>query len=130
MARGLPLLGTDTDCAHQHLPTAPRFHRPSASVGPSFCWSQGRGRACRRQVAIPSEVSFLSAVTGGSREAALGAEGRQVDTGGGHVMGIVFWAVHFVGSRAWGPDLCWLRCERKAGVPGAAGGKHPKAEGA
>lgn len=74
-ARGLSLLGTDADCAHQHLPVAPKALRPSPSVGPSFCWLQVRGRARCRQVAIPSEVRFLSASTSGSREAALGAEG-------------------------------------------------------
>lgn len=69
-------------------------------------------------------------MTSGSREAALGAEGRKVDAGGGHAVGMFFWAVHFVGPRAWGPDLCWLGRERKARVPGAAGRKHPKVEGA
>lgn len=129
-ARGLSLLGTDADCAHQHLPVAPKALRPSPSVGPSFCWLQVRGRARCRQVAIPSEVRFLSASTSGSREAALGAEGLEVDAGGGHAVGMFFWAVHFVGPRAWGPDLCWLGRERKARVPGAAGRKHPKVEGA
>lgn len=128
-ARGLSLLGTDADCAHQHLPVAPKALRPSPSVGPSFCWLQVRGRARCRQVAIPSEVRFLSASTSGSREAALGAEGHEVDAGGGHAVGMFFWAVHFVGPRAWGPDLCWLGRERKARVPRGCWKEAPQSGG-